>query len=151
MFQSVSEYGYFVQSFQKVAPGRMVRFTLKPASRNCAGDRVAGVLVPFLVAGDDVVLEVDLAGVGHQLLRAGDVARLLRQLVIFRMDRRDMVVLADRAAIVEAELEHGRVVDRHLQRVADPLVVVRLLLDVAAVDDGRRGLDVGARRDQPCP
>src|SRR5271166_2967540 len=36
MFQSVIENGYFVQSFQKVEPGRIVRFTLRPASRICA-------------------------------------------------------------------------------------------------------------------
>ena len=36
MFQLVAEKGYFVQSFQKVEPGRTVRFTLYPASRICA-------------------------------------------------------------------------------------------------------------------
>src|SRR5262249_1008424 len=55
---------------------------------------------------------------------------------------RDMMVLADRTAIVEAELENGHIIDGHLQRIAHPLVVVGLLLDVAAVDDGRGGLDV---------
>ena len=34
MYQMVIEYGYFVQSFQKVEPGSTVRFTLMPASRN---------------------------------------------------------------------------------------------------------------------
>jgi hypothetical protein len=36
MYQIVTEYGNFVQSFQKVDPGRTVRLTLIPASRSCA-------------------------------------------------------------------------------------------------------------------
>ena len=61
------------------------------------------------------------------------------------MDRRDVEVLGDRAVPFDAELENGRIVDRHLQGVAHALVVVGLLLDVGARDDGRRRLDVGAR------
>ena len=38
-----------------------------------------------------------------------------------------MVVLADGAAPGIAEVEHGGVVDRHLQRVAHALVVIGLV------------------------
>ena len=87
MYQMVIEYGYFVQSFQKVEPGSTVRFTLMPASRNCAGDRIAGVLLPFVLDGDQLVLEVGLPGIRHQLLGGGGIARLLGQRIIFGMDR----------------------------------------------------------------
>ena len=88
MFQLVIEYGYFVQSFQKVEPGSTVRLTLMPGFAKLRGDRVAGVLVPVLVDGDQVVLEIGLAGFRHQRLCLGRIAGDLRQFHIFRMDRR---------------------------------------------------------------
>ena len=47
-----------------------------------------------------------------------------------------MVVLARRAGIVVAKLQHDIVVDGELQRVAYPLVIEWLVLDVAADNDG---------------
>ena len=87
---------------------------------------------------------IHLAGGGHQLFRAFEIARLLRQRVVFRMDRRDVVVLADRAESVDAEGENRRIVDRHLQRIAHLLVVIGLLLDIGTSHDCRRRLDVRA-------
>ena len=56
-----------------------------------------------------------------------------------------MVVFGELAGIAVAELQHDRVVDRELQRVAHLLVVIRLVGDVGARHDGRGGHDF--RRD----
>ena len=117
-----------------------------PASRSWRGDRVAGVLLPFVLDGDQFVLEVGLAGFRHQLLGAGRIARLLGQRIVFGMDRADVVVLADRAAPVVAELQDGLVVDGHLQRVAHPLVVIGLVRDVGARNERRRRRDLRFRQ-----
>ena len=50
-----------------------------------------------------------------------------------------MVVLSDRAGVVVTELQHRRVVDSHLQGLTHLLIVIRLVAEVGAQHDGRRG------------
>ena len=135
-----------LQSFQKVAAGSTVRLTFRPASRICAAIASAVRLLPFDIDRDELEFVVGLAGLGEQLLRLVDVALGRADIGIFGVHRADMVVVGRLAATVEAELQHGGIVDRELGGAAHLDVVIGRVADIEAGDDGRAGGDLGIRQ-----
>ena len=69
-----------------------------------------------------------IAGLGQELLRSFDVALHLRELEVFRMDRRDMVMLADLAEALVRDLQHWLGVGGEPEGLADLWVVERLVV-----------------------
>ena len=81
-----------------------MRLTLKPASRSCA----AMASPVFFCQSSSIVIsscsKSALSGFSHEFLRAFDVSVLLGQRIIFRVDRADVMVFADRSPSCVAEL-----------------------------------------------
>ena len=119
MFHSVAENGYFSQSFQKVEPGRIVRLMLMPASRTWAA---TASQVPVCQPSSIEISSNSVSAWPASAISAFGRRRIddLRgQFGVFRVDRADVVVFGRGAATGIAKLQHDRVGDRHLDRLAD--------------------------------
>ena len=129
--QAVAPNGVSVQISQYFAAGITLTLSVMPASASLVAHGFGDRLVPRAVGVADVDrdLEALLAGLREQRLGALDVARERRQREILRMDRRDVVVLADVAALREDERLDRGVVERLGDRLPHLLVGERLQVD----------------------
>ena len=106
--------GVCVQISQYFDAGITLTFSVMPASAELVAHRFGDSLVPRAVGVADIDrdLQVLHAGLGQERLGAFHVAHQRRQREVLRMDRRDVMVLADIAAFGEDQRLDGGIVDR---------------------------------------